>query len=180
MAAAVTVDFTQFAGLQAKLDRLVGYMGDELREGIGAILESSARRRVSETKVGPDGTPWANWSKAYGKRRPAGKSLLHSDGHLLDSMQFETTADSIIVFAATEYAATHQFGDDRTVSIGAHTRTIRKAQGNQHVRRAAVTAQVPAHQQKRNIPARPFLGLGNEDVAEIEALVDNLAEEAFR
>lgn len=179
MAAVITADFRQYAGLQAKIDKLIGLYGDELRSGIGAVLESSARRRVGETKLAPDGTPWPAWSPGYAKHRPAGKSLLQDSGGLLDSIQFKTTPDSVIVFAAAEHAATHQFGDDRAVTVGAHKRLIRRGYANQYGRREAEHAQVSEHRRQRNIPPRPFLGLGSEDVEEIELLIDGLAEQAL-
>lgn len=177
MAAVVTADFREFAGLQAKIDKLIGLYGDELRDGIGAILESSARRRVGETKIGPDGTPWPEWSEGYAKHRPPGKSLLQDSGGLLDSIQFSTTPDSVIVFAAAEHAATHQFGDYRLVTVREHKRTIDHLFGKPYP--GGIEQHIGKHHALRNIPARPFLGLGNEDVEEIELLIDGLAEQAL-
>lgn len=177
MAAALQVNFGQWNGLQRKIDRLVGRTGIELAEGIGAILEGSARRRISTTKLGPDGTPWPEWSRDYGRRRPAGKSLLSDSGGLEDSLDFEAGRDQVIVFAASEHAASHQFGDERTVVVSSHARLITQAFGRPL---AGPTYQrVGEHPVRRNLPARPFLGLGDEDVAEIELLIDNLAEQAL-
>lgn len=152
--AALTADFSQFGALQRKIDRLQGLMDDDLREGIGAILENSARRRFT-TKLGPDGQPWPGWSPGYAARRPGGKSLLMDSGALADSVQYEVGPDSVTVFEPMEHAATHQFGDNRTIKVGGRLR-------------------------KRNIPARPTLGFGDEDAEEVERLVDGLTERAFQ
>jgi phage gpG-like protein len=177
MTAHIEADFRQFGLLQSKIDKLIGRYGNELREGIGAILESSARYRISVTKLAPDGTPWPVWSHGYAERRPPGKSLLQDSGALLDATQYETRPDAVIVFQATEYAATHQFGDNRLVTIGAHKRRITEAFGKEL--KFPVFQSVGQHQQQRNIPARPSLGLGPADVEEIERLVDNVAQETF-
>lgn len=176
--AALQADFSQFNGVQAKIDRLLGLMGNELPEGIGAILETSARRRISTTKAGPDGVPWQEWSRSYAARRPAGKSLLSDSGGLQDSLDFMATRDQVLVFAAAEHAATHQFGDHRLITVREHKRMVTQVFGRPVP--GGVEQTVGKHHALRNIPARPFLGLGDEDVAEIELLIDNLAERGLR
>ena len=177
MSAAVHADFREFAPLQAKIDKLVGLYGDELRDGIGAILETGARRRIAETKAGPDGVPWVPWTPVYANKRPTGKSLLQDSGGMLDSIQFETSTDTITVFAATEYAPAHQFGFDGLVTVPTHNRRIEQAFGKPLP--FPVITTVKEHQARRRLPARPYLGMSAEEVDEIEALVDNLAAEAL-
>lgn len=143
--AVITVDMRQLAGLQSRIDRLIGLVGDELPDAIGALLASSAQGRINgDEHRAPDGSQWPEWSGKYSQRRPAGKSLLRDSGALVDALQHEHSADTVTVFAAVGWAATHQFGD-------------------------------PA----RNIPARPYLGMSNQDVHDIEDLVDGMVAEVF-
>lgn len=177
MAASLHANFSQFGPMQRKIDRLIDLCGDELREGIGAVLESGARRRVSETKVDPEGIPWTEWSDRYGARRPPGKSLLLDTGGLLDSIQYEHTRDTVTVFAAVEHAGVHQDGFNGVVNIAAHQRRITEAFGRELP--FPVIVNVSEHQAKRNIPARPFVGMSPEEVQDIQYFVDGLADEVF-
>lgn len=111
MFSALTVHAAELEGLQRRLSRLGGVLREELLDGVGALLESSARDRIGNTKTDPDGQPWDNWSPAYAADRPNGKGLLQDSNALLDSLSHETRPPSeVIIFAATVYAATHQFG----------------------------------------------------------------------
>ncbi len=176
MAAAVVADFREFGPLQRKIDTLVGLMDGELREGIGALLESSTRLRFT-TKLSPEGTPWPAWSRGYAAKRPPGKSLLLDSGGLADSVQYETTKDTITIFEPMEHANTHQHGDQRLITIRPHRRRITQAFGKSL--KFPVITDVGTRQQKRNIPPRPSLGMSADDVAEIERLVDGLTAEAL-
>jgi phage virion morphogenesis protein len=111
-----------------------------LLEAAGAILESSARGRIGETKQGPDAAPWAPWTIDYDKTREARNSLLQGEGDLHDSLGWSIgpRADFVEVGSNLPYAAIHQLG--------------------------AADAS-PVH----GIPARPYLGLSPEDSADIEA-----------
>jgi len=83
-----------------------------LADAIGALLESSVKRRIADEKAAPDGAPWAPWSPAYGETRRAGQSILVGEGDLRDSIQALTSAAEVQVGSNLVYAATHQFGDD--------------------------------------------------------------------
>ena len=83
-----------------------------LLEGLGAEVESQARRRISEEKASPDGTPWQPWSEAYGETRRGGHSLLEGEGDLLDSIQYVVDGDRVEIGSNLIYAAIHQHGGD--------------------------------------------------------------------
>ncbi|MEM7213252.1 MAG: phage virion morphogenesis protein [Pseudomonadota bacterium] len=117
----------------------------ELLEGMGAVLESSVRRRISEEQEAPDGTPWAEWSDSYAGSRHSGHDLLMNEGELLDSIAFLTDpgSKSVAVGSNLVYAAVHQFGGD----------------------------ELPASNPASNIPQREYLGLSSEDEAELLEIV---------
>ena len=83
-----------------------------LLEAIGAEVESQTRRRISEEKASPDGTPWQPWSEAYGETRHGGHSLLEGEGDLLDSIQYVVEGDRVEIGSNLIYAAIHQHGGD--------------------------------------------------------------------
>lgn len=100
--------------VQRALDRLSRLRTRELGEAVGAVVESQTRRRISEEKTAPDGTPWAPWSSEYAKERSrrGGGSLLERSGALVDSIAFEVSGDEVIVGSPLEYAGAHQDGTD--------------------------------------------------------------------
>lgn len=93
---------------------------NELLEGVGAIVESQTRRRISVEKTDPKGVKWEEWSEAYAGskhgrdanhkphptslRRSQGHSLLVLEGDLLDSIQYLITGDEVQVGSNLIYA----------------------------------------------------------------------------
>lgn len=73
-------------------DRLIkaGIRSDFL-EDIAGLVEAQIKRRVSDEKTAPDGTPWRPWSKDYAKTRHANQSLLISSGDMLEDFFTEVT-----------------------------------------------------------------------------------------
>ncbi|MEL6477624.1 MAG: phage virion morphogenesis protein [Pseudomonadota bacterium] len=116
----------------------------------GAVVESSTRDRF-DTKVAPDGTPWAPWSAAYAKTRKPRHSLLVSSGGLRDSIAsfIDTAAGEVSIGSNLVYAAVQQFGGGE------------------------LDAALPASK----IPARPFLGISDEDRTGIERAISTFVEE---
>ena len=83
-----------------------------LLESVGGEVESQTRRRISEEKAAPDGTPWQPWSDDYAETRHGGHSLLEGEGELLDSLQFLVGDDQVEIGSNLIYAAIHQHGGD--------------------------------------------------------------------
>lgn len=106
----------------------------------GGLIEMQTKHRIAAEKSAPDGTPWAPWSDDYATSRHRGHSLLVGDGHLLGSINWQDQGDQIEVGSNLVYAAIHQFGGTPDMAPG-----------------------------PRAIPARPYLGLSDENVVEIEA-----------
>lgn len=101
----VRLDHPDLARLEAALRARI----PELLDAAGALVESQTRRRITEDKTAPDGTPWQPWSDAYRATRHAGHSLLRGDtSGLLDSIQYTVAGDELAVGSDLDYAA-HQF-----------------------------------------------------------------------
>lgn len=139
--------------LQAALNRLsvlVDFSGVTLMEEIAALGESQTRRRITDEKTGPDGTPWAP--------NLEGTSILQRTGqNLLASVAFDYSADEAIWGASWEFAHIHQEGATITPKTAA---ALRFKIGNRTVHAKSVT-----------IPARPFVGLSADNLAEIDDLI---------
>lgn len=125
----------------AALGRLASVDLEDLAYNAGALLESSARERISTEKAGPDGAPWPAWSKAHAATRKKRHSLLVQENHLLTSVQNYTTGATAKVGSNLVYAGIHQLG------------------GNAGRGHAA------------EIPERPYLGLSPADREAVDALV---------
>lgn len=109
--AGVRVNLAQDPRLLARLEHLAEFDLGPLLEGIGMEVETQTRRRIQDDKAAPDGGSWPGWSEQYAKTRHSGHSLLQGEGHLLDSITYEVSGDSVLVGSPLVYAATHQFGD---------------------------------------------------------------------
>lgn len=158
----ISIELTQ-EGLDrvtARLQGLSEFDFQELLEALGTELESQTRRRISEEKTAPDGTPWPDWTERYAGsqhgskshrkhkselREADGHSLLELSGALLDSIQYRVDNDNnLIVGSSMVYAARHQMGfEDIT-------------------------------------PAREFLGLSQENEDDLMAVVETFVGEALR
>jgi phage virion morphogenesis protein len=84
----------------------------DMLDAIGQQQEDSARRRIGETKMGPNGKRWAPWSASYAKTRGAQHSLLVGEGNLRDSLTHSIIdKSSVEVGSNLVYAGRHLFGD---------------------------------------------------------------------
>jgi len=129
-----------------------------LLRSIGVEMESQTRERF-DTRRSPEGDSWKalaqKTAEYYMDAGMGHRSILVGTGMLRDSVtsEVESGAWSALVGATMEYAATHQFGA-----------TIRP--------RAAKALAVPGHGmlRKATIPARPYLGVSQNDAVEIASI----------
>lgn len=153
----------------ARYVRNLGENPRPLLEIAGSILEASTLRRFDEG-AGPGGIPWPPSRRAlgqvvgkHGPNRP-GKTLVDTGG-LEGSVTHEVRSNEVEigVDARTEsarHAAAHQFGSHvQTVVLG-HDRTINQAFG---LPIAPRTVHVRPHGRVTNLPARPFIGVDDDD-----------------
>ena len=142
-AAEMEVSLAGLLPAKRMLDRLSRLDTQRLLTQVGGELEAQTRERLSETKTAPDGKPWKPWSRRYAARAKPNAKLLERTGKMIDSIAFEVGDDAVTVGSNMIYAAVHQFGS----VFG----PLNKGQGR--------------------IPARPFLGVSDENVEDIGALV---------
>jgi phage virion morphogenesis protein len=91
--------------LQDKLGNLTPFYQD-----IGEALLNSTRRRF-ETQTAPDGSPWAPLSPGYEKRKKKNKDkILTLEGLLRGLLNYDASADALLVGTPLGYGSTHQFG----------------------------------------------------------------------
>ncbi len=119
----------------------------EISETLQEIVE-----RSFDAEADPEGRPWRPLKAATISQR-ARKGYtgpkLQRTRRLLDSILPYHDAATAVVGTNLRYAATHQFGDEHDISV----RGVVARRG-------------------RNIPARPFLGLGPGDREEILDIVE--------
>lgn len=133
--------------LEAVAAALQGGSTEPLMTNIGAILESSQRERIEETKTAPDGTKWV-------PSRGPGTTLLATGRHLRDSLAFIASADQVEAGSSWEFAHIHQDG------------AVIKPKSAERLAFRIGGRKVFAKQVK--IPARPFVGVSADDEKEIQ------------
>jgi phage virion morphogenesis protein len=131
------------------LDDTSGLMADMAQYLYNAARDNFANERS------PDGIAWAPRSpatlEAYRRQGSPWGRILQKEGGLFDSLATESGRDFASVFVNRPYGAVHQFG----AAKGAFGKTKRGAP-------------IPWG----NIPARPFLGVGEKQEEDIKAIVE--------
>lgn len=150
----------QLARAYASLDDTSDLMAD-----IGKILVRSTEQRFLKGTA-PDGTKWAPKSQTtlnkYGARksnRVDTRPLFGPNGRLHEEIFSEASKDQVEVGSGLPYAAAMQFGAAKG-SFGAYSGTDKNGR--------TFSGSAPWG----NIPARPFLGISDEDRVNI---VDQIA-----
>ena len=142
------------------LNRLV-LAGEDMTPGmirIGEYLLRSTRERFV-SKTAPDGSPWAPLSDVTVKRKTRGAdSILLESGELFQGLNFNAGPDFAEAGSPLAYADTMQHRAAQG-EFGANSRGGPIPWGN--------------------IPARPFVGLSNDDREEVEFIIADYIREAF-
>lgn len=147
------------ARLTAKLRRLSDLDLEGLNESLAEGVRTSTRLRF-KAQQGPDGQPWKPSLRA---RLGKGKTLVQT-ARLRNSIRSRADEKGFAVGTNVIYAARHQFGDKRPVTIRAKkARCLRFHVGGHWISKKSVRVQ---------LPARPFLGLGKEDLEEIRTRLE--------
>jgi len=176
----VSIDTAQVSQLLAQLQHKCANPQPVLHE-IGEILLFSVQRNFD---VG--GRPaWPKLAKSTiaqrvkAKKWP-GKILQRSGAYgLLGSVNKRVGKDFVAIGTNKVYAATHQFGAKKgqfgklTVHVKSYTKKISKPG-----KKKKSTVTVKAHSKQMlcpwgNIPARPFLAVQDEDLADINETIGN-------
>jgi phage gpG-like protein len=142
-------------------------------EDARGILVASTLRRF-ETGKGPGGIPWAPTKRqvrqAVGSRGPNKARILVDTGDLQDSIRGEAGPDYVEVgsdgLKNPVKALANQFGSSRQTVVVRHQRRMTMAFGAPLAEPVEVT--VRGHGRVTNLPARPFVGVDDEDKVDVE------------
>lgn len=146
MSYVLTIDASDIDDAFRRLRPIFEFQPSELMTAIGALGDSQTRRRITDEKTAPDGTPW--------KENTQGTSILMETGqHLLSSLVWTASADEAEWGATWEYAHVHQ---DGMVIVPKNADAMVFELGGKLV-----------HARKVDVPARPFVGLSDANVREI-------------
>lgn len=128
-----------------------------INKALGQGVRTSTLQRFKEQKT-PDEK---KWKKSFRASREGGVTLTKSAA-LKNSIRVSAGMDGFAVGTNKIYARTHQYGEkSRKIVIRAKTsKGLVFRIGDQWIRKKQVTVNV-------SIPARPFLGINEEDLKEI-------------
>ena len=139
-----TFDFDQPI---AVLGRLADPDKSELLDGLGALGASQTKRRIAVEKTAPDGSAWPDNAE--------GSSTLFQSGALADSVDHQQESSNAVSWGSSLiYAGVHQFG---AVIVPDSAKTLAFSIGGS-----------PVFAKKVTIPARPFVGISDNNGQEIE------------
>lgn len=147
--------------LFARLNQMSGIDKAGVMNAIAEGLRTSTLERFS-SEESPEGTKWKPSIRATGQ---GGKTLTKSVA-LKNSIKAQADGAGAAVGTNMVYAATHQFGDERTI----------RAKNSRYLQFQIRDRWVSVPSVRVNIPARPFLGISKEDEEEIKAILDEVFE----
>lgn len=154
------------SGDRRRLMKRLAMMADVDVKGINRTIAEGIRTSTMQrfrVEKDPEGRKWEPSIRA---RQTGGKTLTQT-GRMKTSIRSTASAEGWAVGTNDIKAATHQFGDERT---------IRPRRGP--VLRFQVDGKwVSAHQVHVRIPARPFLGISEEDDKMIQKELEAAVEE---
>lgn len=148
--------------LLAKLRSMKNVDKAGVMNAIAEGLRTSTIERFGRQET-PEGTKWQPSIRATQKD---GKSLILSSA-LRTSIKAESDSTGAAIGTNLVYAATHQFGDERTIRAK-NSKYLRFQIGDKWVNVPSVSV---------NIPARPFLGISQEDEEEIREILEEILKE---
>ncbi|MDB5658323.1 MAG: phage virion morphosis protein [Cypionkella sp.] len=158
----ITVEIND-AEVQAALNGVAAALSDgtAMMNEIGMFLVKQTKDRFPE-QVSPDGAAWAPRSAVtlarYKKQGKPFGGILHLSGQMARSIFHDYDQNSVRIGSPEPYAAVQQFGAAQG-AFGAFMGKDKKGRDHFH------------HLPWGNIPARPFLGLSEDDREGILAII---------
>jgi len=149
---------------------------------VGESLKNSTQDRFS-SGTDPDGKPWKPLKKSTLKHKGSRSKILVDDGHLVNTITYVPAADGVEIGSPMIYAPVHQFGAtierhaqssitqkflsfrDVKVTREDGSTFIRKQFAAGHHKKIVAMARRWTGASLTVIPARPFLGLSQSDLA---------------
>jgi len=126
---------------------------------IAESLRTSTRERFSDQKE-PSGKDWRYSIRAT----EHGGVTLSDTARLKNSIKSSADKNGLAIGTNTIYARTHQFGDKRTI----------RAKSGKGLRFKVGGKWVTKEEVKVTIPARPFMGINDDDVNEIKGILEDV------
>lgn len=151
--------------LLTKLKNLSDVKKQSALNAVAEGLRTSTVERFHSQRD-PDDKPWEQSIRAIGT---GGKTLIET-ATLMTSIRAEADSSGATVGTNDIRAATHQFGAERTIRAKRDKYLTFKVGGKW---RRVESVRV-------NIPARPFLGISEEDQLDIKEIIEAAVEEAVR
>lgn len=153
-----------WGGFDRALGNAIHRMGDtqDLMDSIGETLRSSTLKRFDDEED-PTGKKWKPSARAAAE----GGKTLDKEGHLKDSIDYHATSSKVMVGSNLPYARIHQLGGTIQPKKGKFLK-FRGLDG-ENVFVKEVT-----------IPARPYLGISDDDREEIIATMTDFLEGVFK
>jgi len=131
----------------------------KINAAIGEGVRESTLERFKTSK-GPDDKTWKTSIRAATE---GGRTLVQT-AQLRNSIRSKSDASGFAVGTNAKHAATHQFGEQGRTIRARRAKTLRFQVGGRWVSKKKV---------KINIPARPYLGLSDDDMQEIKGTVED-------
>ena len=157
------LDDEAFQASIRELHRRVRNLRPLLQE-IGEEMVEATKERF-RTQRDPQGRPWRPLSPKTRKyKRKNQDKILTLDARLRNSIVYQVRGNAVAWGSSLVYAAAHQLGVDQMVHVRAHVRRLGRGRRQRIV-------QVRSHTRHMRLPARPFLGVSDEDFRTIERLV---------
>ena len=127
--------------------------GRKLYGMLGEALRSIHKDRFEKKQASPDGEKWQPLSPQYAaKKRKNRDKILVRDGYLKDTLRYSADDKGVVFGSDRKYARLHHFGSSKLSGRGS------------------------------GVPARPWLGVGNEDKAYLlkksEAFIKRIIQNA--
>ncbi len=131
----------------------------KINAALGHAARTSTLNRFKQSK-GPDGKRWKTSIRAA---QEGGKTLVQT-AQLRNSIKVKSDETGFAVGTNAKHAATHQFGEPGRTIRARRAKALRFQIGGRWVSKKQV---------RIKIPARPFLGLSEEDIQEMKATVED-------
>ncbi|WP_085025590.1 phage virion morphogenesis protein [Ensifer aridi] len=171
----ITLDDTASEGLSRLVNAAV-HPG-QMMSAMGAYLLTSTQRRF-ETETGPEGAKWKPLSPSTAKRKigrgrvRGTANILRVTTQLYQSLVMRSDETSAEVGTNMVYAAVHQFGGAIQQYARSQRLSLKKIRGGRarfvkHGTKGAELRNITIGEHTINIPARPYLGFSQADIARL-------------
>jgi phage gpG-like protein len=133
------------------------------KKALNAALAEGVRESTLERFKQSKDPSGKRWKTSIRAATTGGKTLIDSS-QLRNSIKAKSDASGFAVGTNVKHAATHQFGEPGRTIRAKKAKALRFQVGGRWVTKKQV---------KVSIPARPFLGLSEDDMQEIKATVED-------